>query len=86
MSSNEQQNFEQAGGGFGKFNPFGFAFGKTKAASDMRSFEDILKEFNEFFDLDTEKTGKSGKLKARDINVDLDIDFMDSVKGLTKSV
>jgi len=48
MSSNEQQSHKQAGGGFG-FNPFGFAFGGTKAAQDMRSFDEILKEFEEFF-------------------------------------
>jgi len=48
MSSNEQQSHEQTGGGFG-FNPFGFAFGGTKAAQDMRSFDEILKEFEEFF-------------------------------------
>jgi molecular chaperone DnaJ len=45
MSANEQSNYQQAGGVFGGFNPFGFAFGKSKAAADMRSFEDILKEF-----------------------------------------
>lgn len=49
----------------------------------MRSFEDILKEFEQFFNLDNEK-GNTGQLKARDINIELEIDFMESVKGVTK--
>lgn len=85
MSSNEQQNYEQAGGGFG-FNPFGYAFGKSKAAADMRSFEDILKEFEQFFNLDNEKGNTNGRLKARDVYIDLDIDFMEAIKGLTKQI
>lgn len=55
MSSNDQQNMNQQGGGFG-FNPFGFAFGGTKAAADMRSFDEILKEFEDFFTIDPKKT------------------------------
>ena len=47
MSSNEQQQ-HRSQGGFG-FNPFGFAFGGSKAAADMRSFDEILKEFENFF-------------------------------------
>ena len=55
------------------FNPFGFAFGGTKAAADMRSFDEILKEFEEFFTIDPKKThgaeGTGGKLKGRDVNI-----------------
>lgn len=84
MSSNDQQNYEAAGGGFGGFNPFGFAFGGTKAAADMRSFEEILKEFEDFFNFDSDPKKQNGKLKARDVHIDFEIDFMDSVKGATK--
>ena len=55
MSANDQQSHESAGGGFG-FNPFGFAFGGTKAAKDMRTFDEILKEFEEFFKMDVGRT------------------------------
>ena len=80
----------QQGGGFG-FNPFGFAFGGTKAAADMRSFDEILKEFEDFFTIDPKKTQTSdsstgGKLKGRDINTSLEIDFMEAARGITKQI
>lgn len=54
----------------------------------MRSFEEILKEFENFFNLenDTKKTTGDGKFKARDVNIELEIEFMDSVQGITKQV
>lgn len=52
----------------------------------MRSFDEILKEFENFFNLENDGKVKEGKLKARDANVDFDIDFMDAVKGVTKQV
>lgn len=54
----------------------------------MRSFDEILKEFEEFFTIDPKKThtadGLGGKLKGRDVNIQLEIDFMDAVRGTTK--
>jgi len=40
----------------------------------MRSFDEILKEFEEFFTIDPKKThgsdgGAGGKLKGRDVNL-----------------
>jgi|NorSeaMetagenome_1021524.scaffolds.fasta_scaffold973829_1 hypothetical protein len=35
-----------------KFDLFGFAFGGKKKKEDMRSFDDILKEFETFFDME----------------------------------
>ena len=52
----------------------------------MRSFEDILKEFEQFFKLENDKDNSSGRLKARDINLDLEIEFMEAIKGVTKQV
>jgi DnaJ-class molecular chaperone len=56
----------------------------------MRSFEEILKEFEEFFDMSTDKKnpGKSnsGKIKGRDINTSLEIEFMDAIRGISKNV
>ena len=56
----------------------------------MRSFDEILKEFEEFFTIDPKKThttdGSGGKLKGRDVNISLEIDFMDAVRGTTKQV
>ena len=49
MSSNEQQNYEQAGGSF-KFDPFSsFMCGQP---NDKRTFEEILKEFEQFTEFD----------------------------------
>ena len=43
----------------------------------MRSFDEILKEFENFFSLqDSKKNESSGKLKARDVYLDLEIDFL----------
>jgi len=50
----------------------------------MRSFEDILKEFEQFFKLENDKDNSSGRLKARDINLDLEIEFMEAIKGVIK--
>ena len=59
----------------------------------MRSFEDILKEFEEFFDMSEDKkkgnmkgSQNSGKIKGRDINGTLELDFMDSIRGVTKQI
>ena len=72
-----------------KFDIFGYMFGGKKQKEDMRSFDDILKEFETFFDMD-EQTGKNrntnsnaGKIKGRDVTTHLEIDFMDSVWGKT---
>ena len=78
MSSNEQQNADTEADAYG-FNPFGFAFSAfSRSASknqgaDTRSFEDILKEFEEFFDMSetaqrTSTTRKAkGVIKGRDV-------------------
>lgn len=57
MSSNDQQNAGSQGDNFG-FNPFGFAFSAFRKGGaggsgqeNMRSYEDILKEFEQFFDM-----------------------------------
>lgn len=56
----------------------------------MRSFDEILKEFEEFFTIDPKMThsadGSGGKLKGRDVNIQLEIDFMDAVRGTAKQV
>lgn len=36
--------------------------------------------------MDADGKIKEGKLKARDVNVDFEIDFMEAVKGVTKSL
>lgn len=88
MSANAQQTHESQGGSF-MFNPFSFAFGGTQAARnrDMRSYEEILREYEDFFRMDNARTstmdsGSSrGKLKGRDVHCDVQIDFMDAVRG-----
>ena len=51
----------------------------------MRSFDEIVKEFENFFSLqDSKKNESSGKLKARDVYLDLEIDFLEAIKGVTK--
>lgn len=73
-----------------KFDLFGFAFGGKKKKEDMRSFDDILKEFETFFDME-EQIGKNdnrstGKIRGRDVNTHLEIEFMDAVQGKGCSV
>mmetsp|Transcript_9626 Transcript_9626/g.13142 ORF Transcript_9626/g.13142 Transcript_9626/m.13142 type:complete len:107 (+) Transcript_9626:372-692(+) len=54
MSSNEQQNADQRGEAYG-FNPFGFAFSAFRKGAakeeETKSFQEILKEFEQFFDM-----------------------------------
>ena len=56
----------------------------------MRSFDEILKEFEEFFRMDTKRTStansQSGKLKGRDVHSEIEIDFMDVVRGIQKHI
>ena len=84
MDSNEQQQAGGGpfGGGFG-FNPFGEAFwsqfgGKGgKSSGQQAGFEDIFKEFDEFFSMNgkTQQSTRSGaeamggKAKGKDVNV-----------------
>lgn len=49
MTSNEQQNYEQAGGSGFNYNPFGFRGSKY---ADSRSLDEILKDFEEFLKFD----------------------------------
>lgn len=78
MSSNEQQNQEEAGF---SFNPFGFAFGGAQHTQDMRSFDEILKEFEDFFAMDENSNSKIVGIKGRDIHREIEIDFMTAVQG-----
>lgn len=100
MSSNEQQNADQRGESFG-FNPFGFAFSAFRKSSatqeQAKSFEEILKEFEQFFDItdlnvnDTSsatsdaRRGK-GIIKGRDVQQATTISFKESALGCTKEV
>lgn len=49
----------------------------------MRSFDEILKEFEDFFQMDK---SKNNQLKARDIFLDIEIDFLDAIRGITKPI
>ena len=83
MDSNEQQ---QAGPGFGAggfgFNPFGEAFwsqfgGKGGKQGQQAGFEDLFKEFDEFFSMNQKQQTRgssnadaaAGKAKGKDVNV-----------------
>ncbi len=92
---------DQAGGfeGFG-FNPFSasfwgaFAGARQQAQEQARDeeghkFEDVFKEFESFFsmgDKDPKKGGANGKVKGKDIFQTVDIDFLEAVNGVQKSV
>ena len=78
MSSNDQSNHEASGF---SFNPFGFAFGGSQHAQDMRSFDEILKEFEEFFAMEENSNSKIEGVKGRDIHREIEIDFLTSVQG-----
>ena len=76
MTANQQENEEHTHSGF---SPFGFGFGSSKP-TDFKSYDQILKEFNEFFSLD------SKKLKAKDVHVSLDVEFSEAVTGIRRTV
>eukprot|EP00351_Strombidinopsis_sp_SopsisLIS2011_P001717 CAMPEP_0116871922 /NCGR_PEP_ID=MMETSP0463-20121206/2486_1 /TAXON_ID=181622 /ORGANISM="Strombidinopsis sp, Strain SopsisLIS2011" /LENGTH=89 /DNA_ID=CAMNT_0004511255 /DNA_START=304 /DNA_END=573 /DNA_ORIENTATION=- len=86
MSSNEQSSAEQAGHSFNGFSPFGFGFGGQKQKEDIRSFEEIMREFEEFFKMDANNQHGTTVLKGKDITLDINIDFLEAVKGITKHV
>lgn len=82
-----QQNAE-AEGGFG-FNPFGYAFGGSRATQDLRTFEQILREYEDFFKMESEKqtsTNEDGTIKGRDVYETLQLDFLEAVNGCKKTV
>ena len=96
MSSNEQQNADEQSAGFG-FNPFGFAFSAFRKdkqqAQDTRSFQEILEEFEKFFEMSetqaqATKPGASAKgtIKGRDIQQTVNVTFEESALGCTKMI
>jgi DnaJ-class molecular chaperone len=95
MDSNEQQQAGGpfSGGGFG-FNPFGEAFwgsfakrgeGSGTRGAQAGGFEDLLNEFEQFFAMNegAQKAGRAeaGRIKGKDVNVALEIDFMEAING-----
>ena len=80
MSSNEQSNHEAQGFGF---NPFTYGTGK---AQDMRSFDEILKEFEDFFKMEENRDAKIDGIKGRDIHREIEIDFQTSVEGSSQTI
>lgn len=94
MSSNEQQNAGAEGESFG-FNPFGYAFSafrKAKNNENARSYEEILKEFEQFFDMSemeqqsTQSKRTKGVIKGRDVQEELTISFEESALGCSKQI
>ena len=83
MTGDEQDQAKNAGfdpEGFGGFNPFG---GFSGGGAGFGNFQDIFSEFEEFF-----SGGKREKVnfKGEDVNLSLEISFMDSIKGVKKEV
>ena len=83
MTGDEQDQAKNAGfdpEGFGGFNPFG---GFSGGGAGFGNFQDIFSEFEEFF-----SAGKKEKVnfKGEDVNLSLEISFMDSIKGVKKQV
>jgi len=101
MSSNEQDNMTDQGydlnNPFKNFNPFGFAFGGRQQEKQQASFDDIMKEFDEFFKLDkkdvksksrqaTERNPAQGAYKAKDIFKDIRVDLVDAFNGCKQNI
>lgn len=90
MTSNDQQNAEQRGDGQG-FNPFGFGFG-GRNKQDITSYEEVLKEFDEFFSMKDIKNVKKqsgargGLVKGRDVQIDLQLTLHDLLDGCEREV
>ena len=47
----------------------------------MRSFDEILKEFEDFFAMDESSDSKVAGIKGRDVHREIEIDFMTTVTG-----
>ena len=52
----------------------------------MRSFDEILKEFEDFFAMDESSDSKVAGIKGRDIHREIEIDFMTSVTGSQQTI
>ena len=67
-------------------------FGGTSAAKDTRPFEEVLREFEDFFNMDSKRTSKmntqtqKGSLKGKDVHAKVELEFMDAVRGISTSV
>lgn len=86
LTANEQDNVEDQfnSGSFG-FDPFS----KVKRESTLeREFEELEKEFKEFFNMDFAKSsfssGDGGTIKGRDINGKMKLTFEESYTGCVK--
>ena len=101
LTSNEQDNMAEQGhdlkNPFKNFNPFGFAFGGQQQEKEHASFEEIMREFDDFFKLDkrevknksrqyTDEDPAKGAYKARDIFETLKIDMIDAYNGCKRSI
>ena len=89
MSSNEQDNQEKEFGA----NPFSAFFmgGFGKQKEDFRSFEEIMKEFDEFFNMEKAQNlgdlyKNKGFVKGKDIEVDVDLEFDEAFSGAKRQV
>ena len=52
----------------------------------MRSFDEILKEYEDFFAMGQSNDSKVAGIKGRDIHREIEIDFMTSVTGSEQTI
>lgn len=97
MSSNEQQNSKQQGQGhsgakaFKIWDFFSVLLDFSKSMEkDTRNNEEVIKEYEKFFMMDPSKIYQQNqdlyKKASFDVEMDLEIDFMEAVRGVTKQV
>jgi molecular chaperone DnaJ len=85
LSANEQDNVEE------QFNTSGFGFDPfSKVRSEQaleREFDELEKEFKEFFSMDFTQSSNDefGKIRGRDLNGSLSLTFEEAWQGCTKT-
>jgi len=90
MSADEQAQHEASGGGQpgGGFNGFGGFGGFAQGKGQDANFEDIFKEFEDFFSFGGRSKDDRGQptRKGKDIIINIEIDFLEAINGSTKSI
>lgn len=72
---------------FSIFNVFSFF---SKKSRESGAFTDVFKDMDKFFTMQqgngTDKKKAGGKIKGKDVNLTLELDFLEAINGVSKSV
>ena len=82
MSADEQKEYERGGEGFGDAGFGGF----WDQQGGYSSFENMFRDFDDFFNFSESHSKKNKPLKGQDVYVNLSISFLDAVNGSVREV